>query len=378
VIFDDDPSTIGKKRNYTPGRQLEKLLGDKPLSGPQEHAPVHLPGEPGRDSSNAVPLGHRGPLPAVKTIENFRTTVVASHALESVRRDHWKKRAAFLVILAVISGASFWAWQEHQRDKAESRLTPISNEFADPANRSLIEGATLPEDDAEVVSARDFLKEKIFPATRWEDWLPHIRLPEQVEPIFRGYYAGHEFQSLAKTQIHATRLSRTPAGKFVVFLLDHPVQQVAMVEIGGDGPRFDWEILTNQPLREWEAFVKSKPSAPTTLPVALSRCYVREDSLTDQELPNRAELVGVRVTMPGHPLVLFSAVPLSSPLGQSLAKKLPWEHEDKTMLARVTLSFSPEHAAMENRIVLHEEPTPGWNRLPAPPAGGVAPLTPER
>lgn len=368
VIFDEDTTTVGKKRNYTPQRDLKKLLGDQPAPVPQEHAPVHLPDGPARDTSRATPLEHRGPLPAVKSIEEMQTTVIASHALESVRREHWKKQVALLASLIVVTGAALWAWREHQRAKAESLRSPITTDLADPANRTLVQGADLPEDDTDVTIARDFLKGKILPAGKWEDLLPHVRLPEQVAPMMTAYYADHEFQTLAKSEIRSIRVSRNPAGKFVVLLLDHPVQQVAMVELGGDGPRLDWEILVNLPLREWENFVKSRPSAPTNTAVAVSRCYVREDYLTPEELPKRAELLGVRIGMPGNPVLLFSAVPIGSPLGQSLAARLPWEHDNKSMIARATLSFAPEHAPMQDRVILYGEPSPGWNRLPSPPA----------
>lgn len=376
VIFDEDTSTVGRRRNYTPERQLKKLLGDPSSPALQDHAPVHLPDGPARDTSRAAPPVHRGPLPTVKSTEELVAPVVASHALESARRDHWKKLAALVTMLAVVGGAGVWAWREHRIGKIESGKAPITGELSDPVNRILVEGATLPEDDADVVAARDFLREKILPATRWEDWLPHLRLPTEVEPIVRAYYARHEFQPLSKSEIRSARISRTPAGKFVVFLLDHATQQVAMVEIGADGPRLDWEILTNQPLREWEAFVKSRPTAPTNIPAGICRCYVREDYLTEEELPRRGEFLGVRISMPGNPEQLFSAIPLSTELGRWLAAKLPWEHEDKTMVARVTVGFAPEHAPMQDRVILHAEPSPGWNRMPAPAPAAAPPPEP--
>ncbi|MFM7182383.1 MAG: hypothetical protein ACKO2G_13085 [Verrucomicrobiales bacterium] len=366
VIFDEDTSTVGKRRNYTPERTLKKMLGEQPAPQPRDHAPVHLPDWPARDT----PLGHRGPLPAVKSTEEVRPPVVASHALESARRDNWKKLAALAAMLVVVVGAGLWAWSERASGRNESSALPITGELADPANRILIEGATLPQDDADVAAARNFLQEQILPAAKWEDWMAHVRLPKELEPIMRAYYVDHEYQSLVKSQIRSAKISRTPAGKFVIFLLDHPVQQVAMVEMSADGPRLDWEILTNQPLRDWEAFIKSRPSAPTNIPVAICRCYVREDYLTPEELPNRSDYLGMRVSMPGNPDLLFSAVPLASPLGQWLAAKLPWEHDDKTIVARATLSFAPEHTVMRDRVILHGEPSPGWNRVSAaPPAG---------
>ena len=377
VIFDEDTSNVGKRRNYTPGRQLKKLLGDQPSPAPLDHAPVHLPDGPARDTSRAAPLDHRGPLPAVKSTEDLRPPVIASHALETARRDHWKKLAALFTMLAVVIGAGVWAWKEHRHGKRESGKSPITGELADPVNRILVEGTTEPEDDADVAAARDFLRGKILPAATWEDWLPYVRLPEQVDPIMRTYYGTNQFQSLAKSEIRSAKVSRTPAGKFVVFFLDHPIQQVAMVEISSDGPRLDWEILTNQPLREWESFLKSRSSAPTNVAAAICRCYVREDYLTREELPRRGELLGVRISMPGHAVPLFSAIPVSSELGQWLAAKLPWEHEDKSMIARVTIGFSPEHEPMQDRVILHAEPTPGWNRMPAAaPAAVEAPPAP--
>jgi hypothetical protein len=379
VIFDEDTSTVGRKRNYTPERQLKKLLGQETMPAPQDHTPVHLPDGPSQAAARAMPPDHRGPLPAVKSGEDRLPAPVPSHALESARRDHWKKLAAFAAMLIVVVGASLWAWREHRLGKNEARVLPAADKIADPVNRILVEGAALPEDDTDVIAARDFLKEKIMPARKWEDWLPHVRLPQQVEPIMRAYYADHQFQPLSQSAIRSAKVSRTPAGKFIVFLLDHDFQQVAMVEIGVDGPRLDWEILTNQPLREWEAFLKSRPSAPVNIPATVARCYVREDYLTEEELPKRTEFLGIRISMPGNPDLLFSAVPLSSPLGERLAARLPWEHEDKSMVARVTVGFAPEHTPMRDRVILHAEPSPGWNRTsPTAPAEKSAAPPPEQ
>lgn len=366
VIFDEDTSTVGKRRNYTPDRQLKKMLGVTPASPPHQLSPAHLPdGPPVRESLKAPALEHRGPLPSVKSTESLRPPVGTSHALESVRRDHWKKRLAFFAILLVILGVSFWAWREQALDRKDVALAPIGSTLSDPVSRMLVDGSILPENEANVVAARNFLSEKILPALAWEDWLPHVRLPERVEPLMRSYYADHQFQPLAKAKIESIRTQTNPAGNFVLFVLDHPSLQIAMVELGGDGPRLDWEIIANQPRREWEAFLKSRPSAPTTLPAVICRCYVRDSDMTAEELPKRTEFLGVRIRMPGNPHSLFSAVPLASPLGQSLANRLPWEHDERHLMAQVTLSFAPEHDALKERVVLRSEPMLGWNRTPA-------------
>jgi hypothetical protein len=45
------------------------------------------------------------------------------------------------------------------------------------------------------------------------------------------------------------------------------------------------------------------------------------------------------------------------------------------MVARVTVGFAPEHTPMRDRVILHAEPTPGWNRTPptAPAEKSAAP-----
>lgn len=367
VIFDEDASAAGKRRNYTPERNLKKMLGDTPPVEP--HEPSHLPDGPARDFGKALPADHRGPLPVVKSIEDARLPVAASHALETVQREHWKKSAALAVALALLAGASIWAWRENKLARAAALDAPPPATASLPANRVLVEGAATPADDADVNDARIFLNERILPAAKWEDWLPHIRLPGEVEPLLRSYYAEREFQPLQDRAIRSVKFTRNAAGKFAVFLLDHPVYQIAMVELSPDGPRLDWEMLVNLPLRDWEKFTRSRPSAPTNLAVAMSRCYVREDYLTAAELPNRADQIGVRLGMPGNPELLFATLPLASPLGQWLADRLPWEHENRTLLCRATLNFTPEFEAMKDRVVLLGEPTPGWNRIhPATPA----------
>lgn len=361
VIFDEDASAVGKRRNYTPERNLKRMLGDAPIPI-EPHEPSRLPDGPARDFGKAASIEHRGPLPIAKSFEDARLPVAASHALETVQREHWKKWTALVVVLALVAGASFWAIRENQMAKAAALNPPPTSDSPSPAQRVLVEGADTPADDAEVNDARTFLTEKILPAAKWEDWLPHIRLPSEVEPLLRTYYAEHEFQPLQGRAIRSAKMTRNAVGKFAVFLLDHPVHQIAMVELGGDGPRLDWEMLVNLPLRDWESFLKSRPSAPTNLAVAMSRCYVREDYLTPAELPHRADLIGLRLGMPGNPELLFATLPLDSPLGKWLAQHLPWEHENRTLLCRATLNFAPEFEAMKDRVVLQGEPTPGWNR----------------
>lgn len=319
--------------------------------------------------------GHFGPMPVLHDLDEEKPIIVPSQAMETAARAGCLRRFVVLVVLASVVGATFWTIRYHQRSLAAAAAAAVVPAEA-PKLPILSNASDASSGDAEVVEAREFLLQKILPAQTWQDLVPHVRLPETTEPMMREYHATRPFKPLAGLGPGGAKTVENSAGRFAVFLLSSKDFPVAMIEVGTDGPKLDWEMLVNHPLVEWERFLKARPAATGELAVTITRCYIREDYLTAEEKTKLGQLIGVRLGMPGNEVQLFAAVSLESETGRWVSENVPWEHENKTTLARMVLAFDPKHRAFDKRVTIHGQPGFGWNRRkpgPLPPPEDMDP-----
>lgn len=357
VIFeDDDDGGAGgrKRRNYTPDHRTHAPKPEPKVSSLPAHLDVHV----------WEPADHRGPLPAKPGVQELASSpIVPSHAMQYARRMKWIKVIAVLVVLALVGSVVVMSISDHRAERADPPGGRRNEQAAGKGNPLLANSqATGSLDDAEIAEARLMLSQRVLSAKSWEDWLPYVRHRGIVEPLMREHYARHAFVSFGAMAIGKAQPMVNERGRFVAFLLDPDQTVVAMVEVTDKGPLIDWEILVNYPLIQWAEFIAKRPDGETNLAVTFSRCYVRDEFLTESEKPVRDQLLGLRVGIPGNDDPLFAAVPVVSDLGRWVVAHVPWEHENKVAPVRADFVLDPAHAAMPGRVEVRSIPVNGWNR----------------
>jgi hypothetical protein len=353
-----------KNRNYTPDRGMRRMMrgaaqpGTQPALQPGSQA-VQPPVLPSPHSS----LPHPGPAPAPEAAPaeaNHFEQPVPSHALAGARHGHRLRVAAFGLAGLLVAGVAAFLFSRG-RGSSPPPAAEFSGHLPLPVPDAPQTDPTAIIAPGEIESARRFLKQQLAAAADWRDLLPLVRQRGEVEPLMAEFYAGRPFEPWKAHEIAGERPVVNKSGRFVVLLLD-PGNRVVMVQITPQGCLLDWEMSVNYPLHQWDRLLAERPLEKRMVRVLAARCYVRPDLLAEAERPLRDQLLGVRLSMPGREDLLFAALEADSELGRWIMSRLPWEHENQSMMLRAELAFDPAHQTIAERVVFAAVQGESWNR----------------
>ena len=196
--------------------------------------------------------------------------------------------------------------------------------------------------------AAEAIMQPFWSATKWEEKLPFVHLPDRVSALMKDYYEVQNGNEPRGDSLELCNLRSLDGEEFLHLGYaaggSRPLLEAALRRQTDGSFRLDWESFVGASGMGWQQFVTERPTNPV-----LFRVYAESSSYFNYEFNDDKKYASIRMESPDGVTIVYGYAEKGTPLADQVLSLF----NDETKRATLTVSLAfPENAKSKDCVKL--------------------------